>query len=70
MPVNSSSKGPNTNKYGPKKMCMGSEKGRQEKLGSKKGWKVSLKKPKFRPPKEKNKGKLVQGKKTKTEIDM
>ena len=45
MPINISPKGLEINKHGPRKMCIGNEKGRQEKLGNKKRLEVQLEKP-------------------------
>ena len=59
MPINLSPKGLETNKHGPKKICTGNEKGRQEKPGNKKRLEVPLEKPQ-----EKNPKKIKQGEAT------
>ena len=50
-PTNSSPKGLETNKNGPGKMCMGIEKGRQEKPRNKKRQEGQVEKPQVKNPK-------------------
>ena len=56
MLINPSPKGLETKKLGPGKLCIGNEKGRQEKLRNKKRLEVLLEKPQGKNPKRVKQG--------------